>query len=847
MSLGSRIFSALLFNWLLFFVIPAVAQKEANNWLFGNRAGINFNSNPPQPILNGKTVGNVGSASISDANGNLQFYFNSNYNFNDTIYNRNHQPMPNGHGFSGYGSLTSLIVPWPGQNKYFLFSGITEFTGTGLNYNNGYSVIDMALNNSLGDVTAVKNKILNDPSFYASVAVQHRNMRDYWIIYQKNPIGTFHAYSISPNGLDTIPVISNVNRLTSNQNTKGRLIKASPDGKTLAFAYFTSNNIFQDSICFLNFDPTTGTVSKKFSLGNLSGVTSMEFSPDGSKFYCVKIDSVHNGSAISDALFQYDLEAGSPLAIKNSSVKIHPTAIYDGSMQVAPDGKIYHISKFSPGPSSNIGRYLHVIQRPNLKGKACMYKVEGFDLNPNNIYPRSAGHMLPTFVQTYFYRPKIVMQQTCFGDTARFDLGNRAYVDSVQWNFGDPTSGSLNTSKAFSPKHFYPAGGSYNVQAIVHFNYASDTINQTIQIPVNIVKPNFGPDTTLCQGDTLRLNAYQFGATYEWQDSLTTDSVFTVTRPGTYFVQVSNGCGVRSDTININFDLPLSLNLGADTLLCPGQQLVLNVNLNGGKILWQDSSNANTFTVTKPGTYWAELRNACGSWRDSITVNYRLPVANKWLPKDTILCFPQNFQINGHLSEALSYHWQNGSTAPALTVTTSGTYWLEAVTPCATVRDSIKVTFAWPTTHFTDTTICSGESFILKAPEGLAYQWGTGETTREITIRKGGSYSVQMITLAGCAFFDSIRVKEVRCFRTPFIANIITPNNDNLNDRFEPQGLEAGIRELRIFNRWGNLIYKNENYKDQWPETQINNGTYYYLIRNQRTGKTYKGWLEVVK
>ena len=366
-------------------------------------------------------------------------------------------------------------------------------------------------------------------------------------------------------------------------------------------------------------------------------------------------------------------------------------------------------------------------------------------------------------------------------------------------------------------------------------------------MPVNIVKPNFGPDTTLCQGDTLKLNAYQFGATYEWQDSLTTDSVFTVTRPGRYFVQVSNGCGVRSDTINVHFDLPLSLNLGADTLLCPGQQLVLNVNLKGGKILWPDSSTASTFTVTKPGTYWAELSNACGSRRDSITVTYREPVANKWLQKDTILCYPQAFRINGYLPEALSYRWQNGSSAPAFTATTSGTYWLEAVTACATIRDSIKVTFAWPTTHFTDTTICTGDSFILRAPEGLAYQWGTHETTRQITISKGGSYSVQMITLTGCAFFDSIQVKEVRCFNTPFIANIITPNNDNLNDRFEPQGMEAGIWELTIFNRWGNLVYKNENYTNQWPETNISNGVYYYLLRNHNSGKTYKGWLEVTK
>lgn len=240
----------------------------------------------------------MNSASISDVAGSLLFYYSGGgLNSNDTIYNRNHQAMPNGHGFANFGNITSLIVPWPGQQKYYLFNGITEFTPI-IKYKNGYSVIDMNLNNGLGDVTAVKNKVLNDTSFYASVAVQHRNMRDYWVIYQKNPIGTFYAYQISPAGLDTIPVISNVSKLTPNPNTVGRLLKASPDGKTLAFIYWTPYSLTQDSISFLNFDPVTGTVSKNFSMGILHA-TSMEFSPDGSKFYCVRNDTIIPGLIIS--------------------------------------------------------------------------------------------------------------------------------------------------------------------------------------------------------------------------------------------------------------------------------------------------------------------------------------------------------------------------------------------------------------------------------------------------------------------------------------------------------------------------------------------------------------------
>ncbi len=816
------------------------------------KAGISFNSTPPQPLFNGKTGGGYSSASISDAAGNLQFYyatsFSSSFNNPDSIYNRNHQAMPNGHGFNSQANNNNLIIPWPGQQKYYLFAGIIEIFSSRFINKNGYSVIDITLNNGLGDVTSVKNVALNDSSFYAMAAVKHRNNRDYWVIYQKNPVGAFYSYLISPAGLDTVPVISNVQ---INPPSYGILMKASPDGKTLAFSYRHLNNFgFQDSITFLNFSPASGIVTKAFSLGSNGSVRSMEFSPDGSKFYCSR-----HGYAVPgipgnlQALIQYDLEAGSPLAIQNSETKIFDYTWYAhiGSMQAAPDGKIYHINSFTLQPSTSSGKYLHVIQRPNLKGKACRYTIDAIDLDPSNSGLRSATHRLPTFVQSYFYRPKVVMQQTCFGDTSKFELGNRAYVDSVNWNFGDPASGTGNTSRSFTPKHFYAGAGSYQVRAIVHFNYASDTVNQTIYIPATIVKPNLGNDTTLCQGSTLQLKAYQPGATYEWQDSLTTDSVFTVTRAGRYFVQVSNGCGVFSDTINVRFDpaLPPVFSLGADTLLCPGQQLVLNVNAS--KILWSDSIAGPAFTVSKPGTYWAEIQNSCGSRRDSITVSYRQPLPPKWLPRDTTICDRQAYQLNGTMAGALSYRWQNGSTNPTFTASASGTYWLEITTACTTLRDSVKLTFNPVSIRFkADTTICTGDGFVLKATPGLNYRWHDGNSNQSRIVSQAGIYKVTVETVPGCFFTDSIQVKETRCFRTPFIVNIVTPNNDNLNDRFEPKGLEAGTWELTIYNRWGNLIYKSANYKDQWPDPAISNGTYYYLLRNN-SGKTHKGWVEIVR
>ena len=67
-----------------------------------------------------------------------------------------------------------------------------------------------------------------------------------------------------------------------------------------------------------------------------------------------------------------------------------------------------------------------------------------------------------------------------------------------------------------------------------------------------------------------------------------------------------------------------------------------------------------------------------------------------------------------------------------------------------------------------------------------------------------------------------------------------SPNNDGVNDYFVIEGFENQVLELYIYNRWGNLVYENKNYKNDWngkSNRNINStntlpdDTYYYVIR----------------
>ncbi|MFD2554392.1 gliding motility-associated C-terminal domain-containing protein, partial [Sphingobacterium tabacisoli] len=79
-----------------------------------------------------------------------------------------------------------------------------------------------------------------------------------------------------------------------------------------------------------------------------------------------------------------------------------------------------------------------------------------------------------------------------------------------------------------------------------------------------------------------------------------------------------------------------------------------------------------------------------------------------------------------------------------------------------------------------------------------------------------------------------------------FIPNTFTPNGDGVNDKFEIVGVENFDNvSVTIVNRWGNEVYRNDSYKNEWNGSGLNEGTYYYIItlRKGTTETVHKGWV----
>nr|WP_121273851.1 gliding motility-associated C-terminal domain-containing protein [Pedobacter schmidteae] len=142
----------------------------------------------------------------------------------------------------------------------------------------------------------------------------------------------------------------------------------------------------------------------------------------------------------------------------------------------------------------------------------------------------------------------------------------------------------------------------------------------------------------------------------------------------------------------------------------------------------------------------------------------------------------------------------------------------------------------------------SNVSILADVPSGAA-----NKVTLTITGMVSKSYTgkitntAQTIPSEGLPEVLSNTVETIIDVSDFIIPNIITPNNDGNNDTFKIKGLEnyPGT-QVQVFNRWGNEVFRANDYKSDWDGSQLNEGTYYYLInRKEKSGTftVFKGWL----
>ena len=121
------------------------------------------------------------------------------------------------------------------------------------------------------------------------------------------------------------------------------------------------------------------------------------------------------------------------------------------------------------------------------------------------------------------------------------------------------------------------------------------------------------------------------------------------------------------------------------------------------------------------------------------------------------------------------------------------------------------------------------------------------EVTHEFTM--AGLYNVSAVVYKVCGT-DTLQaeIEIITCEEqtsNPYISNVLTANNDGINDFLLIQNCVANI-ELHILNRWGNLVYSSKNYNNDWDGKDqkgqpLTEGvyTYRYKLPNGTEGQDF--------
>ncbi|OWY25299.1 T9SS C-terminal target domain-containing protein [Sphingobacteriales bacterium UPWRP_1] len=209
-----------------------------------------------------------------------------------------------------------------------------------------------------------------------------------------------------------------------------------------------------------------------------------------------------------------------------------------------------------------------------------------------------------------------------------------------------------------------------------------------------------------------------------------------------------------------------------DTAICPGESVQLNVPEGFDIYIWEPAEGLSDPNIPNPlatpgqtTTYTVTVIDECGNDffdQATITITEELAVD---LGPDGFICENQAITLNAATNGATAYLWENGSTEPQLTVTHSGTYWVQVSNDCFTITDTINfdpLVVDYNLDLGPDVTICQGETAQLTSNiiDEVSYLWSNGATTPTLAVQEAGLYILTISNDCGTGI-DSIQVSVI--------------------------------------------------------------------------------------
>lgn len=475
------------------------------------------------------------------------------------------------------------------------------------------------------------------------------------------------------------------------------------------------------------------------------------------------------------------------------------------------------------------------------------------------------------------------------GGTSRFDRRGRVY--------GAVCAGcGAHSDFPTTPNAWSSTNNSFNCNlAVFKFDFDAPLVIAGLAAPA-----------TLCAGSSVIFtNLSHLGATWHWDfgDASTSSAQapsHTYAAPGTYTVQLiatdpdaCNGQDTASIQVHILNAAPTLLPLADITTCGPTPSLTLTANSMGSATTWHWSStpqhtdmlNASPADSTAvlspvvPGTYYvqASTGNGCPA---SAQLQVHSTLLQASISPSVSICADDTATITlAGIDAGALIHW----TPAALILAGQGTTQVQTAPPApqyitATVAAAGGCT--WKDSTFVDVGLMSGSGVtasvdqpivvpgttvhLLATPAtGVTYSWtpanAVSNPAAAAPTATVNATTIFHVTVSDgiCSHTDSVKVTvhELVCDDPDiFVPDAFTPNGDGSNDALFVRGRNIASLELKVFDRWGELVFATEDQGKSWDGTYkgrpVDPAVYvYWLTVKCRDGQDFfhKGNVTVIR
>lgn len=385
-------------------------------------------------------------------------------------------------------------------------------------------------------------------------------------------------------------------------------------------------------------------------------------------------------------------------------------------------------------------------------------------------------------------------------------------------------------------------------------------------IVVNTIAPEVP-----CIGDSVQIQAFVNGGyppySFLWSSGSNSNSdVVNPVFETTYFVSVTDTCRLDT-TIGIatvkmkeypNFTFQ---NILSPTLNCPGDTALLGpaTTLGGSRnfrISWDNFQSLQDRLMVFPLiTTFYSVKAADLCTKDTIEYFVTANIANHpplevEIPDDTVLCESAELFLSSEVrggGGSNRYQWNTNETTESIFVKPErrSSFTLAVTDACDEAAIStMRVDFSYPLADFNyDYGVDNRIVFSnLSTDDAVHYLWhfGNGDTSNAYepiyNYPYFDNYRARLIIQDAFGCIDSVDKPIVPPLQY-YIPNAFTPNGDGLNDVFKVVDIGFRYFDMKIFDRWGSLIYTFKDVNDAWDGT-INGqkaaaGVYVYRLEIQ--------------